>query len=120
MNTDTRTAAIDRTSANQPAPVERVNYRVTVSTTVEDPEWDAFLARTPGGHFGQTSCWARAVMAEGWHVVRVAVLEDSSEQMLAGAQMLVRQLGPLGSIGYVLKGPLLATQNPDVANRLIA
>ena len=31
------------------------SYQTRVSEAAEDPDWDAFLLKTPGGHYTQTS-----------------------------------------------------------------
>lgn len=67
--------------------------------------WDAFLERTPGGHPLQTTPWAQLKTDFGWQARRLAVAEEGS--ILAGAQMLVRRLGPF-AVAYVPKGPVVA------------
>jgi len=88
----------------------RVGYRVRVSHETEDPDWDAFLAQTPGGHHVQTSLWAQVKALLGWQAVRVVVTQG--EQIVAGAQLLMRPLPLVGTVGYVPKGPLSALDDP--------
>lgn len=85
--------------------------RIRIATTSEDPAWDDFLARTPGGHYVQTSLWAKAKALLNWRAVRVVVMRD--KHVVAGAQMLIRSLPLYGAVGYVSKGPLSATSEDD-------
>lgn len=84
-------------------------YEVRVSRELQDPEWDAFLASTPGGHHVQSSLWAQVKMGLGWRAVRFVVTQG--DQIVAGAQILMRPITFAGAIGYVPKGPLLAVND---------
>lgn len=88
----------------------KVGYQVRVFHETEDPDWDAFQAQTPGGHHVQTSLWAQVKALLGWQAVRVVVTQG--EQIVAGAQLLMRPLPLVGTIGYVPKGPLSALDDP--------
>jgi lipid II:glycine glycyltransferase (peptidoglycan interpeptide bridge formation enzyme) len=79
---------------------------VRVSQQADDPEWDAFLASCPTGHHVQTSLWAQVKSELGWEALRIKILR--SGEIIAGAQIMVRNLKPFGSIGYVPKGPVFA------------
>jgi lipid II:glycine glycyltransferase (peptidoglycan interpeptide bridge formation enzyme) len=92
-------------------------YQVRISHGTEDPEWDAFLVHTPGGHHVQTSLWAQVKALLGWRAVRVVVTQG--ERIVAGVQMLMRPLWLFGSIGYVPKGPLFASQDPLVSRLVV-
>jgi lipid II:glycine glycyltransferase (peptidoglycan interpeptide bridge formation enzyme) len=81
--------------------------RVDVRRHAEDPEWDAFVEQTAGGHHAQASLWAQAKAALGWAAARVIVTQDG--RILGGAQVfLVRPLPLVGTVGYVPRGPLCA------------
>jgi lipid II:glycine glycyltransferase (peptidoglycan interpeptide bridge formation enzyme) len=71
----------------------------------DDPEWDAFVERCPGGHYAQSTLWAAIKARSGWRPIRVQVRDE--DRILAGAQVLVRSWRGAGGIGYVPKGPLL-------------
>jgi peptidoglycan pentaglycine glycine transferase (the first glycine) len=94
-----------------------VSCQVRISQQAEDPDWDAFLAETPGGHHVQSSLWARVKAGLGWGSTRVVVTQE--EQIVAGAQILVRQLPLIGTVGYVPKGPLLARDDPVLTELVI-
>ncbi len=107
------------TASSDPAPTlpKRPRNLVRISTEVPDPAWDAFLAALPGGNHTQSSLWAEVKAAVGWQVARVVVGGDDG--IAAGAQILFRQIGAFGTIGYVSRGPVLATPDTDLADRLM-
>lgn len=87
-----------------------------ISDAQTDPEWDAFVATVPGGHHVQTSLWAQVKAALHWRAVRRIVKQNRT--IVAGAQMLLRPLGPLAAVGYVTRGPLCATGHRAVLEAL--
>ncbi len=93
------------------------DYRVRVSDEIEDPDWDAFVARVPGGHYSQTSLWAQVKALLGWHVARIVVRHRGN--IVGGVQILMRSTSPVGVIGYVAKGPVLASDHPTLAELVI-
>ncbi|MBN1400416.1 MAG: peptidoglycan bridge formation glycyltransferase FemA/FemB family protein [Anaerolineae bacterium] len=72
--------------------------------------WDAFVARDPHGHLLQTWAWGDLKASFGWRPVRLVVERDGQE--VAGAQVLYRPFGPF-TLGYVPKGPVLASDDPQ-------
>ncbi len=87
-----------------------IGYEIRVSQDCEDPIWDTFLARAPGGHHVQSSLWAQVKAVLGWRTARIVVMHG--KEIAAGAQILMRSLPLVGTIGYVPKGPLLASDDP--------
>jgi len=83
---------------------------LSLSTADRDPDWDRFLLATAGGHHLQSSYWAAVKATLGWRAVRV--LARAGEAICGGAQVLLRQLPVVGSIGYVPLGPVLARDDP--------
>ncbi|NPV87537.1 MAG: peptidoglycan bridge formation glycyltransferase FemA/FemB family protein [Anaerolineae bacterium] len=79
-----------------------------ISKQLEDHEWDQFVAATTGGHYSQTSLWARVKMLKRWEPLRIKLFDG--EHLIAGAQILMRPLPVpfLGKIAYLSKGPLFA------------
>ncbi len=73
------------------------NYQVRISDELEDPDWDAFLEKTPGGHHVQTSLWAQLKASFSWRTVRILVTQG--EKIIAGAQLLMRTL-PLAGVDH--------------------
>src|ERR1700687_1637768 len=91
------------------------------SLTVKEAElreWDAFLARTAGGSYPQTSSWAMAKLTAGFRTRRFTI--NNGELILGGAQMLYRRLPLGGSIAYVPLGPVLSSDDSEIINLAIA
>jgi lipid II:glycine glycyltransferase (peptidoglycan interpeptide bridge formation enzyme) len=96
------------TSKRRSRPVH--HWTTSSGSDSEDPAWDAFVERTLGGHYAQSTPWAAIKAPSGWRPIRIQVRDD--ERIVAGAQVLIRSWRGVGGIGYVQKGPLLA--GPDV------
>jgi lipid II:glycine glycyltransferase (peptidoglycan interpeptide bridge formation enzyme) len=96
---------------------ETYGYRLHIAQDIEDSAWDAFLARTPGGHHVQTSLWAQVKASLGWQPVRLTVTREGTT--VAGAQILLRRLPLMGAVGYVSKGPLLTVEDPLLVELVI-
>src|SRR4029077_5986398 len=92
-------------------------YHVEVADRMDDPEWDAFLRATPGGSYQQTSLWARAKSFVRLKPKRVVIRHGG--KIIAGAQMLVRSVRPLGAIGYVTRGPVVAREHSGLADLVL-
>ncbi len=80
-----------------------------VTYVTEPDRWDAFACAHPCGHFLQTWAWGALKEKFDWQPVRVALCDD--EQLVAGAQILFRKF-PLGAMGYIPKGPVIAPDSP--------
>jgi peptidoglycan pentaglycine glycine transferase (the first glycine) len=93
-------------------------YHMILSQTLQGgAAWDDFVARTPGGHHVQTSCWAQVKATLGWEAARLSIEEDG--RIIAGAQLLFRRIPLAGSIGYVTKGPIMASTDPELAQSVL-
>jgi lipid II:glycine glycyltransferase (peptidoglycan interpeptide bridge formation enzyme) len=90
---------------------------VSVSDQIDDPEWDDFLERLPGGNFVQASCWGRVHATVGWRPNRVVLRQDG--RVIAGAQMETRPMPVLGRIGFVRRGPVVPEDRPEVTALVI-
>ncbi|WP_165943865.1 lipid II:glycine glycyltransferase FemX [Saccharopolyspora karakumensis] len=75
--------------------------------------WDELVEATPGCDVSQLSAWGR-VRAEAGYAPHYVLVTRGGE-VLGGAQVLVRQVRPLGTLGYVPYGPVIATGVPDRA-----
>lgn len=93
------------------------DYHVELSSLGEDPAWDTFLAETSGSHYVQSTAWARLKAPHGWRALRVTIVRG--KHIVAGAQLLMRPLPLVGSIGYVPKGPLVADPAPELQRYLL-
>jgi peptidoglycan pentaglycine glycine transferase (the first glycine) len=81
-----------------------------------DPAWDAFLATQPAGQHLQSSPWGELKARFGWQVTRVLAREGS--EICGGAQILMRRLPVWGSVGYISKGPVVASGRNDAMDAL--
>lgn len=88
-------------------------YSFTISESFEDSDWDTFLEETTGGDHLQTSLWSQVKASVGWHPIRIVV--SCEREIVAGAQILVRDVPIAGSIGVVARGPVLAYEEPGLA-----
>ena len=92
-------------------------YQVQISTAFEDNAWDDFVESVPGGHFSQTSLWAQVKASLGWKVVRIII--SNGDNIVAGAQILLRAISPFGALAYVSKGPVYISDDFTLADLLI-
>ena len=89
-------------------------YELRVSSADCDPRWDGFVSRSPGGHHLQSTYWARVKAALGWQAARVTAVRDGD--ICGGAQVLLRRVPLLGTIGYVALGPVLDHDDVTLRN----
>jgi peptidoglycan pentaglycine glycine transferase (the first glycine) len=75
--------------------------------------WDAFLTKVPRVPYQQSSLWARAKAGQGWRSALVTVTRDGS--IRGGAQLLYRSIPLAGAVGFVTRGPVLASEDPALA-----
>ncbi len=87
------------------------SFEVRVSRYFPDHAWDQFLESTPQGRIEQTSAWARYKNSEGWASVRLQLLKQND--IVAGCQILTRQVKFFGKIAYITGGPVLSQKHPD-------
>jgi lipid II:glycine glycyltransferase (peptidoglycan interpeptide bridge formation enzyme) len=109
-----RVQLADRSARTSDAPA---GIRITASSATDDAAWDAFLCALPTGHHTQTALWAQVKDALGWHAARVVAERDG--QIIGGAQILYRRLPRLGPVGYVSRGPVLATDDPGLGEAVL-
>jgi peptidoglycan pentaglycine glycine transferase (the first glycine) len=86
-----------------------------------EEDWDAFLERTPGGHYRQSSRWAATKRVQGWSAERLTARRAG--ELVAGAQLLIRPLPrvpQLGRLALCPKGPLLHDDDPALATAFVA
>ncbi len=93
------------------------DYQVHISDELEDPDWDAFLEKTPGGHHVQTCLWAQLKASFSWRAVRIIVTQG--EEIIAGVQILMRTLPLAGVVAHISKGPVFASDEPMLAEIII-
>ena len=76
------------------------------SSRSEAEEWDAFVAAVPGGDLVQTAAWAETKKALGFEACLVLVRDGGA--LVGGGHIIIKRFGPLGGIGYMARGPLMA------------
>jgi lipid II:glycine glycyltransferase (peptidoglycan interpeptide bridge formation enzyme) len=79
--------------------------------TAVDPSWDRFVSSSQGTDVTQLSTWARVRAQVGF--TQLYLFVNDGEQLVGGAQILVRRLPVIGRIGYLAYGPLVAADAPD-------
>ena len=89
------------------------DIKLQISEQPQDSRWDQFVASVPGGHHVQTSLWGQVKATLGWSTKRI--LATHQDTIIAGAQILYRQIPLIGGIGYVVKGPLSHYADPGLA-----
>lgn len=78
----------------------------------EASEWDSLLAQAPGGgHIYQSFVWGEFKRRHDWRPLRVAMRQG--DRPIGAGQILVRPLGPLGSLAYCPKGPWIDWDRPE-------
>jgi peptidoglycan pentaglycine glycine transferase (the first glycine) len=90
-------------------------YHLTVASAGEHDggAWDAFLASVPRAPYQQSSLWARVKAGQGWRSALMAVTCDGV--IHGGAQLLYRSIPFAGAVGFVARGPVLASDDPALA-----
>ncbi len=83
-------------------------------------QWDAFVKQHSRAYFLQMSEWGALKSEFGWTSQRVA-LTDSTGNLVAGAQILYRQLPlRLGKLAYIPFGPLVDWDNRSLVEALFS
>jgi lipid II:glycine glycyltransferase (peptidoglycan interpeptide bridge formation enzyme) len=82
------------------------------------PEWDDWVAAASGGHHLQTSGWAHVKAGTGFHARRILLRRRG--ELVGGCQLLTRHFPVLGGLGYVPRGPLLASRDPELLDAVLA
>lgn len=100
----------------------RVCYNLAVPDDfrlVPNPDaktWDDFV-RSRNGHLLQTSAWGDLKTRFGWSAYRIAFEKNSA--LLAGAQVLLRRLGPGVTFAYIPRGPIVDSNDRDMLAALL-
>jgi lipid II:glycine glycyltransferase (peptidoglycan interpeptide bridge formation enzyme) len=85
--------------------------------STDDGAWDAFVASVGGSHT-QASVWAQVKATLGWQTLRVVARQG--DDIVGGAQLLVRPVRGLGAAGYIANGPVPQQPDPALADQLLA
>jgi peptidoglycan pentaglycine glycine transferase (the first glycine) len=100
-------------------PLERPALIAVAPSAASAPAagWDQFVAATPGGDLVQTTVWGRAKEATGFAVTVAA--SSRGGDIEGGALLVMKRFGPLGSVGYVARGPVIADDDPRQVERVL-
>ena len=86
-------------------------YVLCALSSSRQGEWDTFIESHPQGHFLQSWGWGELKTSANWHPLRLALYAQSTQTLVAGAQVLRRtalHLPPrLGHLAYLPKGPVV-------------
>lgn len=74
-------------------------------------QWERFVQGHPRAHFLQLPAWGALKAAYGWQVLRVGLTPLHSDEVVAGAQLLSRSFGRVGSLAYLPMGPLVSARD---------
>jgi lipid II:glycine glycyltransferase (peptidoglycan interpeptide bridge formation enzyme) len=91
---------------------------IEVDDAPSHPEWDAWVAAAPGGHHLQSSGWAYVKAGAGWQASHI--LLRRSGELVGGCQLLTRGMPVLGRMGYVPRGPVLASRDTELVDAVLA
>jgi lipid II:glycine glycyltransferase (peptidoglycan interpeptide bridge formation enzyme) len=105
------------TSTASATPFSLAQFQCCLSYQANEPEWDAFLAATPGGSYPQSTLWARAKSALGYRAVRVVIRKG--ERVVGGAQMLIRPKSIAQAFGYVPRAPIMHQDHSGLAKLIV-
>ena len=91
------------------------HYMLRIVPSEQCNVWDCFVNEHPQGHLLQSWGWGELKAASGWHPLRLALWDTTSNQIVAAAQVL-RRTAPhvslrLGHLAYIPKGPVLDWSN---------
>ena len=105
--------------SRSPGGLPSAEPNVVATLRDDDIAWDRFVASAAAPSFLQSSRWAALKRANGWTSTRI-VTEANGQPV--GAQLLVRQLGPLKvGLGYAARGPLAqAPLDPEALREFTA
>ena len=74
-------------------------------------QWDQFVNEHPRGHFLQSWGWGELKANGGWYPLRLALMDEQQQQIVAAAQVLCRTPAHLpfwtGHLAYIPKGPVI-------------
>lgn len=90
------------------------NYITRISTNMNDPLWDDFVAHTSNGQIVQTTLFGQLKSTLGYETKRIIINEN--EKIIAGGQIFIKKIFPFISVGLMPKGPLYKNWDPFLGN----
>ena len=95
----------------------RATLTSEMSVIANQMVWDRFVANCPTGHLLQTWAWGELKARYGWQAMRLAL--SQGDQIVGGAQVLLRALPGGRHVAYVPKGPLVDWQDAAQVRTLL-
>jgi len=89
-----------------------------INSNIPTEKWNRFLESVPDSHHLQTSYWAELMALARWETDRLAVVQAG--RIVAGLQLLHRQVSRVGRVGYVPRGPVFAGEDERLSKRLLS
>ena len=93
-------------------------YTVTSEEAHPDPVWDALVEATPGGDLTQTTLWAATRQRSGARVCHLRLTAPDG-RLVGGCLIQLKRVLPGIWAGAVPRGPVMFTDEPDAARRLV-
>lgn len=85
---------------------------------IDSDSWDNYVGTHPCGHHEQTSRFASIRAMNHYRSARIGIA-DGNGQLVAGVQVLYRNLPIVGRIALISQGPLVSQNRSDIAKALI-
>lgn len=82
-----------------------------------DTEWDTFVDKVPGGDHVQTTMWSR--VKRNAHLSSARVVARRGGVLVGGCQLLLRGVGPLGTLALAPRAPLAAGHDDEVTQAVL-
>ena len=95
------------------------NYLIEICTKKENQQWDAFLRNIPGVSSSQTALWASVNNNIGDCHDFFRILIKEKNEIIGGAQILIKKYSKIGKIGFINQGPCFKTENAAVHKIII-
>jgi peptidoglycan pentaglycine glycine transferase (the first glycine) len=80
--------------------------------------WDDFVLAHPSGHLLQSYAWGEFKRQHQWSPLRVIVTDPVTDRILAGAQILFRQMAGL-AVAYIPKGAVVDWNDRETVRVLL-
>lgn len=111
-------------SAATPAASPLLRPRAGIAPCPTEAAWERFVAASPGGDVVQTGAWGRSKDGTGF-AVAIAVSHGQDGRIEGGGLVIARKVAvlggllPLATVGYVARGPLVASDDPAAIDRVL-
>ncbi len=97
--------------------IGKQQYRIYISLSSEDEQWDQFVLSVQGSCPFQLSGWASAKETEGWRFLRIIYVCNNA--IVAGYQILIKKFPLIGKIAYLNRGPVLNRNDYSLLKKIL-